>query len=66
MPRIIARFGRDECEGSVPVASAALVQVACKTPRQMRLVNALCRYVEIAGEQAQDYGGFNGSTRTPS
>lgn len=35
---------------SVLVASPALVQVACKTPRQMRLVNALCRYVEMAGE----------------
>jgi uncharacterized protein len=33
---------------SVLVASPALVQVACKTPRQMRLVNALCRYVEMA------------------
>jgi uncharacterized protein len=37
---------------SVLVASPALVQVACKTPRQMRLVNALCRFVEMAGEQA--------------
>jgi uncharacterized protein len=35
---------------SVLVASPALVQVACNTPRQMRLVNAFCRYVEMAGE----------------
>ena len=33
---------------AVVVASPALVRVACKTPRQMRLTNALCRLVEVA------------------
>ena len=33
---------------AVLVASPALTQVACKSPRQMRLVNALCQYVELA------------------
>jgi uncharacterized protein len=37
---------------AVVVASPALLQVACHTPEQMRLVNALCRLVEIAGTQA--------------
>jgi hypothetical protein len=31
------------------VASPALVGVSCSTPRQMRLANALCRLVEVAG-----------------
>ena len=33
---------------SVLVASPRLFQPECKTPRQMRLANALCRYVELA------------------
>jgi uncharacterized protein len=33
---------------AVIVASPALFQVQCKTPRQMRLANALCRYFEMA------------------
>ena len=36
---------------AVVLASPALLQVACKTPEQMRLVNALCRLVEVAAEQ---------------
>jgi uncharacterized protein len=36
---------------AVLVASPALLRVACRTPEQMRLVNALCRFVEVAGEQ---------------
>jgi predicted RecB family nuclease len=36
---------------AVVVASPALVRVACRTPRQMRLANALCRLVEIADLQ---------------
>jgi len=34
---------------AVIVASPALAQVACRTPRQMTLANALCRFVEMAG-----------------
>ena len=42
------------------VASPALLDVECKTPRQMRLVNALCGAVEAAGEQPP--GAFHQST----
>jgi len=37
---------------SVVVANPALLTVACRTPEQMRLVNALCRYLEVAAAQA--------------
>jgi uncharacterized protein len=33
---------------TVLVASASLVRVRCRTPRQMQLANALCRLVELA------------------
>jgi len=33
---------------AVLVANPALLRVACRTPEQMRLLNALCRFVEIA------------------
>ena len=36
---------------AVLVASPELLRVACRTPEQMRLVNAFCRYIEIAAEQ---------------
>lgn len=35
---------------TVLVASPELIRVACRTPRQMRLANALCRLVDMAGE----------------
>ncbi len=38
---------------AVVVASPALVRVACHTPRQMQLANALCRLVEIADVQTE-------------
>lgn len=34
------------------VASPLLFEPECKTPRQMRLANALCRYRELAAELA--------------
>jgi uncharacterized protein len=34
---------------AVLVANPALLRVACRTPEQMRLLNVLCRFVEIAG-----------------
>ena len=37
---------------AVLVASPDLLRIACRSPEQMRLVNAFCRYVEIAREQA--------------
>ena len=33
---------------AVLVANPALLRVACRTPEQMRLLNVLCRFVEIA------------------
>ena len=30
------------------VANPRLLEPECRTPRQMRLANALCRYVELA------------------
>jgi uncharacterized protein len=36
---------------AVLVASPELLRVACRSPEQMRLVNAFCRYVEIAAAQ---------------
>jgi uncharacterized protein len=35
---------------AVVVASPALIRVRARTPRQMQLANALCRFIEIAGE----------------
>ena len=37
---------------AVLVCEPALLRVACKSPEQMRLVNALCRLVEVAADQA--------------
>jgi uncharacterized protein len=34
---------------SILVCSPELLRVRCRTPEQMRLANALCRYVEVAG-----------------
>jgi predicted RecB family nuclease len=34
---------------SILVCSPELLRVRCRTPQQMRLANALCRYVEVAG-----------------
>jgi len=38
------------------VASPSLVRVQCHTPRQMRLANALCRFVEVALDQDERAG----------
>jgi predicted RecB family nuclease len=35
---------------AVVVASPALIRVRARTPRQMQLANALCRFIEMAGE----------------
>lgn len=35
---------------TVLVASPELIRVRCRTPRQMRLANALCRLLEMAGD----------------
>jgi len=33
---------------AILVASPALLEAPCRAPEQMRLVNALCRFVELA------------------
>jgi predicted RecB family nuclease len=37
---------------SIVVGSPKLFEAECRTPRQMQLANAFCRYLEIVGEQA--------------
>jgi len=49
--RLNVATSRARCVALV-VASPALVRVACHSPRQMQLANALCRLVELAtGDQ---------------
>ncbi len=38
---------------SILVCSPELLRVRCRSPRQMRLANALCRYVEVARDQGR-------------
>ncbi len=45
--RLNVATSRARCVAAV-VASPALVRVACRTPGQMRLANALCRLVEMS------------------
>ena len=49
--RLNVATSRAQCL-AVVVASPALIRVRCRTPRQMRLANALARLVEVATEQA--------------
>jgi uncharacterized protein len=46
--RLNVATSRARCVAIV-IASPELVRVACHTPRQMQLANALCRFVELAG-----------------
>lgn len=46
---------------AVLVASPRLLTVRCHTADQMRMVNALCRFVEIAGEQTAGRGSEAGA-----
>jgi superfamily I DNA and/or RNA helicase len=48
--RMNVAVSRAQCI-AVIVASPALFNVECKTPRQIRLANALCRYFEIASSK---------------
>src|SRR5437764_12477321 len=45
--RLNVATSRAQCV-TVLVASPALFDVQCKTPRQMELANAFCRYLEMA------------------
>ncbi len=48
--RLNVATSRARCLAAV-VASPALVRVRARTPRQMQLANALCRFVELAGPE---------------
>jgi superfamily I DNA and/or RNA helicase len=39
---------------AILVASPKLLDLTCRTVEQMRLVNALCRFVEVAAETAPE------------
>ena len=41
---------------AIVVASPEVLAAGCRTPEQMRLLDALCRYVEVAGAQAAEAG----------
>jgi uncharacterized protein len=45
--RLNVAVSRAQCVAAI-VASPALFQVECRTPRQIQLANALCRYLEMA------------------
>ena len=40
----------------VLVASPSVFEVSCRTPRQMQLANAFCRYLEMATPMAEHAG----------
>jgi uncharacterized protein len=42
------------------VSSTTLLQVRCHTPEQMRLLNAFCRLLEMAGPSRQSAVGSQG------
>ena len=48
--RLNVAVSRAQCVAYV-VASPRLLEASCKTVEQMRLVNALCRFVEVAAER---------------
>jgi uncharacterized protein len=47
--RLNVATSRARC-ACILVASARLFEPECRTPQQMRLANALCRYRELARE----------------
>ena len=47
--RLNVAMSRAQCL-AVMVASPELFELSCKTPHQMRLANAFCRFLEMAGE----------------
>jgi uncharacterized protein len=51
--RLNVATSRARCLAAV-VASPALVRVRARTPRQMRLANALCRFLEMAAPPARE------------
>jgi uncharacterized protein len=59
--RLNVATSRARCLALV-VASPALITVACHTPRQMKLANALCRFVEMAGHGPRPPAPSGGGT----
>ena len=51
--RLNVAVSRAKCL-AVLVASPALLTIKCRTVEQMRLVNALCRFVEMANPEAEE------------
>ena len=49
--RLDVAISRARCL-AILVASPTLLEAGCRTPEQMRMVDALCRFVEVAGAQA--------------
>ncbi|HEX7581272.1 MAG TPA: AAA domain-containing protein, partial [Thermoanaerobaculia bacterium] len=56
--RLNVATSRARC-ACILVASPRLLEPDCKTPRQMRLANAMCAYVEIAKQPAQPELAFS-------
>jgi predicted RecB family nuclease len=54
--RLNVATSRARCLAAV-VANPALIRVRARNPRQMRLANALCRFVEMAGPGSVEGGG---------
>jgi uncharacterized protein len=50
--RLNVATSRARCLAAL-VASPALIRVRARTPRQMRLANALCRFLELAAEEGR-------------
>jgi uncharacterized protein len=58
--RLNVAVSRARCLAYVVAASPRLLDTECRTVEQMKLVNALCRFAEVADEQAlkgDDHGG---------
>ena len=57
--RLNVATSRARC-ADIIVASPALVEPACRTPRQMQLANGLCRFLERASSYARENGASRG------
>ena len=64
--RLNVAISRARCAAFL-VASPALIEVRCRSERQMALVNAFCRYLEVAEVSGDDAGKLEpGSARAGS